>query len=53
MLNKTQRSIYQQLLDGKKVDEIINPTKDGMSKANVYKVVKILKMEGVLKDEVS
>ena len=53
MLNKTQRSIYQQLLAGKKADDIINPTKDGMSKANVYKVIKILKSEGVLKDEVS
>jgi len=53
MLNKTQRSIYHQLLAGKKADDIINPTKDGMSKANVYKVVKILKLEGVLKDEVS
>ena len=53
MLNKTQRSIYKQLMDGKKVDEIINPTKDGMSKANVYKVIKILKLEGVLKDEIS
>ena len=52
MLNKTQRSIYQQLMDGKKADDIIS-TKEGMSKANVYKVIKILKAEGVLEDEVS
>ena len=52
MLNKTQRSIYQQLLAGKKADDIIS-AKEGMSKANVYKVIKILKLEGVLKDEIS
>ena len=54
MLNKTQRSVYAELIKGKKADEIINPTKDGFSKANVYKVIKILKAEGVLeKDEAS
>ena len=53
MLNKTQRSVYAELMKGKKADEIINPTKDGFSKANVYKVIKILKAEGVLEDEAS
>lgn len=52
MLNKTQRSIYQQLMEGKKPDDIIS-TKEGMSKANVYKVIRILKAEGVLEDEIS
>ena len=51
-LNKTQRSIYLQLKQGKKADDIIS-AKEGMSKANVYKVIKILKEEGVLEDEVS
>jgi hypothetical protein len=37
---------------GKTEKEIIC-AKEGMSKANVYKVVRILKSEGVLKDEVS
>ena len=53
MLNKTQRSVYAELMKVKKADEIINPTKDGFSKANVYKVIKILKAEGVLEDEAS
>ena len=53
MLNKTQRSVYAELIKGKKADEIINPTKEGFSKANVYKVIKILKAEGVLEDEAS
>jgi hypothetical protein len=52
MLNQTQRSIYKQLMAGKTEKEIIC-AKEGMSKANVYKVVRILKSEGVLKDEVS
>ena len=52
MLNKTQRSIYQLLMEGKKPDDIIS-TKEGMSKANVYKVIRILKAEGVLEDEIS
>ena len=51
-LNKTQRSIYLQLKQGKKAEDIIS-VKEGMSKANVYKVIKILKEEGVLEDEVS
>ena len=51
MLNKTQRSVYAELIKGKKADEIINPTKDGFSKANVYKVIKILKAEGVLEED--
>ncbi len=52
-LTKTQRSIYLQLKQGAKTKDIINPTKDGMSKANVHKTIKILKAEGVLEDEVS
>ena len=52
MLNKTQRSIYHQLMEGKTAKDIIS-TKEGMSKANVHKVIKILKAEGVLKDEIS
>ena len=53
MLTKTQRSIYNQLKEGKKAEEIIDAGKDGMSKANVYKTIKILKREGVLDDKVS
>ena len=41
------------LKEGKKAKDIINPTKDGMSKANVHKTIKLLKAEGVLEDEVS
>ena len=52
-LTKTQRSIYLLLKEGKKAKDIINPTKDGMSKANVHKTIKLLKAEGVLEDEVS
>jgi biotin operon repressor len=51
-LNKTQRSIFAALKQGKKAEDIIS-AKEGMSKANVYKVIKILKEEGVLEDEVS
>jgi biotin operon repressor len=40
------------LKQGKKAEDIIS-VKEGMSKANVYKVIKILKEEGVLEDEVS
>jgi len=49
-LTKTQRSIYLQLKQGKKADDIIS-LKEGMSKANVYKTIKLLKAEGVLEDE--
>ena len=52
MLNKTQRSIFAALKQGKKAEDIIS-AKEGMSKANVYKVIKILKSEGVLEDETS
>ena len=52
MLNKTQRSIFAALKEGKKAEDIIS-AKEGMSKANVYKVIKILKSEGVLEDETS
>ena len=51
MLTKTQRSIYNQLKEGKTAKDIINPTKEGMSKANVHKTIKILKSEGVIEDE--
>ena len=50
-LNKTQRLIWSALKEGKKAEDIINPEKEGMSKANVYKVIKILKAEGVIEDE--
>jgi len=45
-LDKTKRSIWAALKEGKKPEDIIDPTKTGMSKANVYKVIKILKEEG-------
>jgi Fe2+ or Zn2+ uptake regulation protein len=57
MLNKTQRSISALIREGKTADEIVAAGKkskgEGMSRANVYKVIKILKAEGVIKDEVS
>tara|TARA_Y100000593_G_scaffold90989_1_gene178678 strand:- start:188 stop:1972 length:1785 start_codon:yes stop_codon:yes gene_type:complete len=52
-LTKTQRLIWGALKEGKKAEDIINPEKEGMSKANVYKVIKILKAEGVIEDEAS
>ena len=52
-LNKTQRLIWGALKEGKKAEDIINPEKEGMSKANVYKVIKILKAEGAIEDEAS
>jgi hypothetical protein len=58
MLSKTQRKICKLLDQGKTATQIIEAHKDksgkseeGMSKANVHKVVKILKQEGLLKDE--
>jgi Fe2+ or Zn2+ uptake regulation protein len=60
MLSKTQRKIWKLLDKGKSAEQIIEAGKDkngksqeGMSKANVYKVVKILKQEGVLDDKKS
>ena len=55
MLTKTQRKIWQLLDKGKTAEQIIDAGKDkeGMSKANVYKVIKILKNEGVLDDKPS
>ena len=53
MLTKTQRKIFTALKEGKKAEDIIDPTKEGMSKANVYKTIKILKKEGVFEDEIS
>ena len=52
-LTKTQRSIWAKLQEGKKPDQIIDPEKKGMSKANVYKTIKLLKREGVIDDEVN
>ena len=49
-LTKTQRKIYNELLSGKLPQAIINPEKEGMSKANVYKTVKILKLEGLYEE---
>jgi len=43
LLTKTQRKIKVELDSGKDVKDIIDPKKEGFSKANVYKVVKILK----------
>jgi hypothetical protein len=60
MLSKTQRNIWKLLDKGKTPEQIIESGKgkdgtvqEGMSKANVYKVVKILKSEGVLDDKPS
>ena len=53
MLTKTQRSILAELQKGKKAKDIIDPDKKGMSKANVHKVINLLKKEGVLEDEAS
>ena len=50
-LNKTQRSIMLSLKEGKTPEEIINSKVKGMSKANVYKVIKLLKSEKVLEDD--
>jgi hypothetical protein len=52
-LTKTQRTIWAKLQEGKKPDQIIDPEKKGMSKANVYKTIKLLKREGVIDDEVN
>jgi predicted transcriptional regulator len=52
MLNKTQRSIWSELKKGKTAKDIIS-IKEGMSKANVHKVIKILKSEGVIEDEIN
>ena len=53
MLNKTQRKIFTLLKEGKKAADIIDPNKEGLSKAHVYKTIKILKKEGVFEDEIS
>ena len=52
-LTKTQRSIWAELQKGKKAKDIIDPDKKGMSKANVHKVINLLKKEGVIDDEVN
>ena len=50
-LSKTQRKVYQLLKDGYTATAIIDYFKakntEGMSKANVYKTIKILEMEGL------
>ena len=53
MLNKTQRSISALIRKGKSPEEVVaaGKGKEGMSRANVYKVIKILKAEGVIEDE--
>ena len=53
MLTKTQRSIWKLLDKGQTPEQIITAgvNQEGMSKANVYKVVKILKQEGVLNEK--
>ena len=55
MLNQTQRKIWQLLDKGKTAEQIIEAGKgqEGMSKANVYKVIKILKQEGLQDDKAS
>jgi hypothetical protein len=45
LLTKTQRKIKEELDAGKEAKDIIDPNKDGFSKANVYKVMKMLKKE--------
>ena len=42
LLNKTQRYIKDQIKKGVTVEDIINSGKQGCSKANVYKVKKLL-----------
>ena len=55
MLTKTQRGVLDLLKKEKTADEIITMNKgvEGFSKANVYKIIDMLKKEGVIKDEVS
>jgi len=50
-LTKTQRTIWKKIKDGLSPIEIIDPVKEGLSKANVYKTIKILKAEGLLDDD--
>ena len=44
-LNKTERKIKSLLDSGKSAKDIINPEKEGMSKANVHKTINKLKGE--------
>ena len=50
-LTKTQRKIWNQLKAGKLPAQIIDNKKEGMSKANVYKTIKILVQEGLYDEE--
>ena len=54
MLNKTQRFVYNKLKEGQTAEQIIQDSKgkEGMSKANVYKTINLLKSEGVIEDEI-
>ena len=54
MLNKTQRFVYNKLKEGQTAEQIIQDSKgkEGMSKANVYKTINLLKLEGVIEDEI-
>ena len=45
LLTKTQRKIKEELDKGKKPKDIIDDEKNGFSKANVYKTIKILNKE--------
>jgi hypothetical protein len=45
VLNKTERKIKSMLDSGKSAKDIINPEKEGMSKANVHKTINKLKGE--------
>jgi len=50
-LSKTQRKIYKMLQEGQSAMKIIEDAKknksEGMSKANVYKTIKLLEKEGL------
>lgn len=51
VLNKTERKIKELLDSGKEAKDIINPNVEGMSKANVHKVIN--KLKGEKQDEVN
>ena len=51
VLNKTERKIKELLDSGQEAKDIINPNVEGMSKANVHKVIN--KLKGEKQDEVN
>ena len=53
MLTKTQRSILDFIKAGKTAEQIITSNKgvQGFSKPNVYRIIDMLKNEGMIKDE--